>query len=88
MRRHDQPAAQFHPCLQPFLALLALFEEAGILDGHTGGSGQGHGKVLILRGEVLPAVLFRQVEVSIHFVADSDRHSKEGVHRWMVGWKA
>jgi hypothetical protein len=58
--------------------------EAGVLDRHGGGTGEGHGQFLVDVAERLGPHLVGQVEVPENLLADDDGGSEEGPHRRMV----
>lgn len=88
MRRGDQLAADFHAGFQPSLPATAVFEQSGVLDGNTGSRGQRNSEVLVLVGEVLSALLLRQVQVPEDGIPDPDGDTQERLHGRMVGREA
>src|SRR4029450_3509019 len=60
----------------------------GILDRYAGSSSQRRQQPLVFLLEVLPAALFRDVEVAEDHIADADWYAEEGLHLRMVGRKA
>ena len=63
---------------------MRLGEEPGVLDGDAGGRGKSDDELLVVFTE-LPGRLVAQVEVSVHLVANPDRHPQEARHRRVVG---